>query len=102
MKRILLTSGAVVGSALPALADVRGYGGMYEHGGEHMFFGPLAGLLVLAIIVGLLVALIRWLDHKQRPVHDPAHEALAILNQRLAKGEIDPKEYADRKAALNG
>jgi len=35
-----------------------------------------------------------------RPWGDPSHSAVQILNERLARGEIQKEEYADKKAAL--
>jgi len=41
--------------------------------------------------------------HRWGPSHpwgDPTHSALQILNERLAKGEIQKEEYNERKAAI--
>jgi putative membrane protein len=35
-----------------------------------------------------------------RPWGDPSYSALQILNERLARGEIQKDEYAERKAAI--
>ena len=35
-----------------------------------------------------------------RPWGDPSYSALQILNERLARGEIEKAEYAERKAAI--
>jgi uncharacterized membrane protein len=41
--------------------------------------------------------------HRWGPSHpwgNPTHSALQILNERLAKGEIQKEEYNERKAAI--
>jgi putative membrane protein len=64
--------------------------------------GVFAHVLVLLINVAFLagiIALVVWgvirLSH--RPTSD---NALSILNERFARGEIDQQEYDTRKAAL--
>lgn len=57
-------------------------------------------LLVLASIVLLVWALSRAGD-RTRSASDPAEfDALAILEQRFARGEIDQDEFTSRRAAL--
>lgn len=65
--------------------------------------GWIGGLLMLISMIllwgGLItvvVVLIRRFAHPQRP-HD---DAVRILNERFARGEIDEDEYQRRRAAL--
>jgi putative membrane protein len=59
----------------------------------------LFGLLLYAVVIVLAVWLVLWAirvaPRRIRPDH-----ALAILNERFARGEIDQEEYQKRKAAL--
>ena len=77
------------------------------------FLWPFHGLLTLTLIIVLLVVLFR-----HRPPHyaysagtppaagtppSPARtEALAILEARYARGEIQREEYLEKKADLGG
>ena len=89
--------------------------------GHHLgfFFGPGPGrsfgpfpailaLVVLIIVVALAVAIIRYEQSRHRPRlvgagGTPASfEALRILNERFAKGEIDPEDYKIRRDLLKG
>ncbi len=72
------------------------------------FFWPFHGLLTLVLVVVLLVVLFR---HRPAPYAYPAgappgsggrSEALAILESRYARGEIQRDEYLQKKADLGG
>ncbi len=95
--------------ALPAWAqEIPRYGydhphmGGYGYDGGLMFLGPVFMLLLLAALVVGIIALLRWMNVKPGSESDGAASAMAMLNQRLAKGEIDAKEYSERKALLQG
>ena len=98
-------------SAVPALADPQtgwGYGYGHPMMGYGWFFGPLFMILVIVLIVAAVVLVLRWLGiggpggasgggggaGSARP--DP----LDILKERLARGEITPEEYEERKRVL--
>ena len=68
----------------------------------HMFFGFLMMILFLAIVVGVVVLLVRWLGGAElfRPTSQTSRTALDILKERLARGEIDVAEFEERKRAL--
>ena len=73
------------------------------------FFWPLHGLLTLVLIVVVLIVLFR---HRPAPYAYPAgtvpprspsrSEALAILEPRYARGEIQREEYLQKKQDLGG
>lgn len=78
------------------------------------FFWPFHGLLTLLLIVVLVIVLFR---HRPAPYAYPAgslpatpgttpgparSEALAILETRYARGEIQRDEYLQKKADLGG
>lgn len=94
--------------ATPSLADTGSYewgpGMMWggsQWGGFGFFLGPVFMVLILIAIIGGVLYLVRGFS---APAHaaprDPAGDALAILNERFARGEIDEKEYQDRKKVL--
>ena len=69
----------------------------YGFGGGTMLFGFLFWIL---IIVGI-VLLVKWLVEQSKPVAAPAGDtALEILKKRYAKGEIDKKEFDEKKKDL--
>jgi putative membrane protein len=86
-------------SALPGPVMAQpgeGYWGphMMWGGWLHMFFGFLMMLLFLAVLVGLVVLVVRWLGTSEHlPFrHAPgpgARTPVDILKERLARGEID-------------
>jgi len=63
-----------------------------------MAFGGLMMLLWLALIVTLIVALVRWLGGATR--RTSGRDALDILRQRFARGEIDADELEERSRHL--
>jgi putative membrane protein len=95
-------------SALPAYADsADGYShthmmGAYGTEGFGMFLGPIFMLVLLAALVVGIVALIRWIAPSAGITGTIENNALNSLNLRFANGEIDAKEYAERKKLLLG
>jgi putative membrane protein len=80
------------------------WGGQW--GGFGMVLGPILMILVLVGIVVGVIYLLRMAGW-QHPMHMMHHttaeadnRAMAILKERFAKGEIDAKEYEERKALL--
>lgn len=65
-----------------------------------MMFGPLMMIVFLVVLVVLAVLAVRWLGHG--PTHHRGAEdrALALLRERYARGEIDQKEYEERRRIL--
>lgn len=95
------------GSAALAQSAPRGgayYGHMWGdgYGMGHSFFG--AGVMVLfwIVLVGLAVLAARWLIERQGGGSQgkASGTALDILKERLARGEIEPEEFAARRKAL--
>lgn len=97
-------------AALAAPADGRegyyGHGPMMWDGGwgwGHLIFGPLTMILVIAVVVGVVVLVVRWLGGPAgTSASGRGRTALDILEERYAKGEIDTKEFEERKKTLGG
>lgn len=99
MKRLAFLLGVL---ATPAMADPEDFGHMMGHGhGYGMIFGPVLWLIVLGLVVAGVILLVRRLDGY--PAHrDRGHSgALAELDMRFARGEIEAEEYASRKKLLS-
>ncbi|MCD9147332.1 SHOCT domain-containing protein [Pseudophaeobacter flagellatus] len=89
--------------ATPAVADASGgysHPHMYAEHGFGMFLGPVFMLVLLAALVVGIVALIRWMAPNAGFTEGKSNSALDALNLRFANGEIDAKEYAERKKLL--
>jgi putative membrane protein len=109
MKRLLqFTVGSTLGfsisTATNAFAQWRGYGwghGPWMMGGYGMgwFGGIFMVIFWIAVVIGF-VFLIRWLVQSTRGGAGSTESALEILKQRYAKGEIDKKEFEQKKKDL--
>ena len=72
-----------------------------QWGGFGFFLGPVFWALVVVAIVAVIFRLLRGTNAPARAVpRDLAGDALTILNERFARGEIDEKEHQDRKRIL--
>lgn len=61
-----------------------------------------AWILFWVFIVAGIVWLVLALGRSQRLDGNGSHTALRILEDRLARGEIDPEEFRTRRAAIEG
>ena len=98
-----------MGLASPAWAQAGpgewGPGMMWSYGWFHMFFGSFMMIVFVGAAVVLVVLAIRWLGgaspgggllHGGPPPKTP----LDILKERYARGEIDTREFEERRRAL--
>ena len=108
MKRYVsgLISGllGVVGSS-QVLADTGSNG--YYYGDHHMmwgnwFMGPIMMVFMVVIIVVAVILVMKMfgIGSNDGPGDPATVSALAILNERFARGEIDKTEYEERKSTL--
>jgi len=74
--------------------------------GPHMDGGWMWPAMIMSTVVLIVLALaVGWaVAHSGRPArHDPTvrrDTARDILDERFAKGELDPEEYRERREAL--
>lgn len=101
--RALLLAAAAFGFSNVTLAAQQSpdsYGHHMWEGG--WFFGPVMMIVVLAAIVALVVLIFRWLGASgpgSKPAA-PEKTPLDVLKHRFARGEIDQKEFEERRRAL--
>lgn len=85
---------------------------MHPYQMERIGYWGLGGVLLWGLLIALAIALIVWLivsltsRRKGAPALPAApaakSSALAILEERYAKGEIDRDDYLQRKGDLQG
>ncbi|MCF8467923.1 MAG: hypothetical protein K9G33_11015 [Sneathiella sp.] len=97
---IMLAVGMLVLSAPIALADSGEDSYMHGMGAGGWIFGPLMMILIIALIVGVIVLILRWMGNADG-AGNRRDRAFDILNERFARGEIDLEELENRKRALD-
>ena len=103
--QVVSSAVATLAFAGTAFADVAGgYGRSHMYGpdGYGMILGPVFMLVFLAAVVVGIVALVRWVSPNGGASEDKGSNARNALDLRFANGEIDAKEYAERKSLLAG
>ena len=78
-----------------------GYDGMMGWGGG-MFLGPIFMILFWVLLIAGTVWLVLTISGQNAQRQAPRSSAVAILEERLARGEIDVDEYKARKTAIGG
>jgi len=75
-----------------------GWGYMHGYGG----FGWLIMIVFWAIIIAVIVLLVRWaMSSSLRFQSSPReNQAMKILDERYARGEIDREEYEQKRKDL--
>jgi len=79
-----------------------GYGGYGDHPmmWGNMFMGPMMMILMIIVVAVVVVLVLRFSGIGGATGKASRDNALAILNERFARGEIDKAEYEERKQAL--
>jgi uncharacterized membrane protein len=78
---------------------MHGHGGPGFGGGEHLFHGDFIQLIVVGILLIVGGLYLTKLKPKAAQAED---NAILILKEQFAKGEIDEETFAARKAVLEG
>lgn len=78
-----------------------GYGYPMTYGYGHSWIEAAFSIFWIVLLIVLLVGAVRHLRHgKRRHWRCCGGEALEILRERYAKGEIDKTEYEERRKVL--
>ncbi len=99
---LLIAVPATVLTTVSAAAQTYGdhpHRGAWGWGG--MIFGPIMMIVFIALIVGAVVLVIRWMGLGGSAVAGGANKARHILDERFARGEIDKDDYEERKRVLS-
>jgi putative membrane protein len=108
MKRKLAVAGVALATGLAGATCAYGQGYGYGPGmmggygwGHGWAFGMIGMLLWWVLIILGIVLLAKWLfTGMPGGRHAPGDRALEILKERYARGEIDKKEFEERKRDL--
>jgi len=77
---------------------------MDEWGYGHSYSNDLGGLIFMLIVVALLVVgvalVVRSLNNQNQAGRSSQDDAMSILKKRYAAGDIDKKEFEEKKKAL--
>jgi putative membrane protein len=99
---LLIAVPATVLTTVSATAQTYGdhpHMGAWGWGGT--IIGPIITILFIALIVGTVVVVIRWMGLGGSVVAGGANKARQLLDERFARGEIGKDDYEECKRALS-
>ena len=76
---------------------------MWDGAWHGWFLGPIMMIFFVALAVVVAVLMLRWLGalgHSGAPSTQSGRNPLDVLKERYAKGEIDTKEFEERRQVL--
>jgi putative membrane protein len=77
--------------------------GWWENGASPPFYGMFLGPLAMIVFLVVAVLIVAWVVRALGSgTQSSTRAALDILRERFARGEIDRKEYEERKQLLSG
>lgn len=76
------------------------YGFNNEIGGGFNLFGGFFMILWWVLIIVAVVALVKWIMHQSGTGNFQSKSALDILKERYARGEIDKREFEEKRKDL--
>jgi len=79
--------------------DMTGY--MSGAGWGHMLFGGVMMVIFWGLVIALIVMLVMRLAGSRAQVHSAHKDAMELLRERYARGEIDRQEFEARKRDLS-
>lgn len=99
--RIKISMAALLAGTVPALADPAGSG---EYGFGHMMWGGdhgMWGLIGMIVFWGLIIAVAVFAFRALTGLRGSGErDAMDVLKERYARGEIDDEEFRRRKQEL--
>ncbi len=99
---LLIAGPATVVTTVSAAAQTYGdHPPMVSWGWGGMIFGPSMMIVFIALIVGAVVLVLRWMGLGGSAVAGGANKARHIQDERFARGEIDKDDYEERKRVLS-
>jgi len=108
MERFLKCISILVAAVMSVPAHAQMYPGYghdnWEWGWGHMIYGPLMMIVFWGGLIVVAVLAVRWLGGGSSHKHNgPTNRsnALDILRERFARGEIDKEEFEERKRLLS-
>ncbi|WP_205596195.1 SHOCT domain-containing protein [Modicisalibacter sp. 'Wilcox'] len=79
--------------------DMMGY--MNGAGWGHMLFGGAMMVIFWGLVIALIVMLVMRLAGSRAHAHSAHKDAMELLRERYARGEIDRREFEARKRDLS-
>jgi putative membrane protein len=68
--------------------------------GPMNFFGGIISVIWWVFVIWAVIHVFKWMRHEGRKGFHLSSSALDILKERYAKGEIDKKEFEEKKKDL--